>query len=76
MTFTASVTGCSTPNYLWYVFDGSNWIAQGTWTANNTFSWRPTTPGNYQVAYWVKQQGSTPANGITDAVGSVARTVR
>ena len=67
MTFTASVTGCSTPSYWWWAFDGTNWLPQGTWTASNTFTWTPTTATPFYVAYWVKQQGTTPAAGY-DAV--------
>jgi uncharacterized protein YkwD len=76
MTFTATVSGCTTPNYVWFVWDPVNgWIAQGTWTASNTFSWTPRTPGTYQVAYWATQPGGTPANGVTDTSFSLGRTV-
>jgi uncharacterized protein YkwD len=76
MTFTATVTGCTSPTYLWYVWDATNgWIPQGTWTASNTFAWTPRTPGSYQVAYWATQAGGLPANGFTDTSFAIGRTV-
>jgi hypothetical protein len=34
-------------------------VAQ-TWSASNTFSWRPTVAGaNYRVAVWVRNASST-----------------
>ena len=68
VVFTASVTGCSLANYQWYVFNGTTWLVQGTWSASNTFPWTPTTPGgNYLVGFTARQQGSTPANGQYDS---------
>jgi len=68
VTFTATVSGCTTPNYLWYLNDGVNWLTQGTWSGTNTFTWKPATAGNYSVAFTSKQAGTTPVNGQYDTV--------
>jgi hypothetical protein len=75
MNFTASVSGCSNPQYHWWVYDGSAWNPQGTWSNSSTFSWTPTAGGSYQVAFWAKQTGSNPANGVFETSSSVNRTV-
>ena len=78
VTFTASVSGCSVPNYQWYLFNGTTWLVQGNWSASNTFQWTPTTPQpNYYIGFAARQQGSTPANGQYDSfINSAVITVR
>ena len=68
VTFTATVTGCSAPNYQWWLFDGVNWLAQAGFSPLNTFPWTPTAAGTYAVAFTARQQGSTAANGQYDTV--------
>jgi hypothetical protein len=51
---------------MWWVFNGTIWQQMTQWVSASTFNWTPTTPGNYYVGYWVKNQGSTPANGSFD----------
>lgn len=60
VTLTANVSGCSTPEYRWYVRSpgSTSWtLAQdyGPGGATYTFS---TVPGTYDVQVWVRQSGS------------------
>jgi hypothetical protein len=61
ITFTAAPTGGVAPHqYWWWVYDGSSWIANGSWTTSRTFTWQPATANaNYRVAVWVRSAGST-----------------
>src|SRR5439155_558762 len=74
--FTATVSACLNPEYLWWLFNGASWIPQGNWSPTNTFNWTPATPGNaYQVGYWARQQGTAGSNGSFDVATAVSRTV-
>lgn len=61
VTFTATSTMCSQPQYLFYIQSPS-----GVWTVvqnydGPTFVWNTTglAPGTYNVDVWVKQNGSS-----------------
>jgi len=61
VTWTATPAGGAAPyQYLWWVFDGVNWTAAGSWTAANTFAWTPAFPNSdYAVDVWVKSAGNS-----------------
>ena len=64
ITFMAtSVTGCSNPEYRWWVRDtAGHWaMVQDYPVPGNTFSWPNGSlpPGNFLVGVWVRQSGST-----------------
>jgi hypothetical protein len=77
-TFTAGATCSGTPIYKWWVGRVSqggaiDWVQMSQYTTNNTFAWTPSTPGTYQVAFWVQNQGG--ADWQIDTVGLASRTV-
>jgi hypothetical protein len=75
--FTASATCGGTPQYLWWLSaNGGNWAQQGSYSTNNTFTWDTTSValGNYQVAFWVENQGG-PADSKDTGIGSPVLTV-
>jgi uncharacterized protein YkwD len=75
VNFTAAATCGGTPNYIWWVYNGSTWTQLTQWTATNTSSWTPTAAGTYQFGFWVKTAGTTPANGSFDLARTVTFTV-
>ena len=80
MLFTGSATCPGTANYSWWVGrdqGGGNvsWQQVTQFQAGNTYNWTPTQAGTYYVGFWVKNAGSTPANGSYDASITLIRTV-
>jgi hypothetical protein len=52
--------GGASPQYKWFVFDGSNWTITQHWSTQSTFTWRPLTPNTrYRVSVWVRSATST-----------------
>jgi hypothetical protein len=43
----------------WWVLRGGVWYVAQDWDGINSFTWRPTAPGNYVVAVWVRNAGVT-----------------
>jgi hypothetical protein len=60
VTWTATTAGGVAPySYQFWVFDGVSWTVGQSWSASNTFRWRPPFPGSYTVQVWVRSAGST-----------------
>jgi len=61
ITWSATPTGGIGPHqYKWLVYENARWVANGTWTASNTFAWAPTIADpNYRVGVWVRSAGNT-----------------
>jgi hypothetical protein len=58
VTFSATATGGEAPHqFKWWVYDGSTWTPLQNWSTSATFTWRPTSPGSYIVAVWVRNNG-------------------
>ncbi len=60
VTFTATATGCTTPEFKFFLQPpGGSWTAQTAFGAN-TWAWTTTGlgPGSYGVAVWARQTGS------------------
>jgi hypothetical protein len=58
VTFTATATGGEAPHeFKWWVYDGSTWTPLQNWNTSASFTWRPTSPGSYIVAVWVRNNG-------------------
>jgi hypothetical protein len=56
---TATGTGGTGPYaYQFWVFDGSSWSVGQAWSASNTFTWTPLTPGSYTFQIWIRNAGS------------------
>jgi hypothetical protein len=63
ITFTAAATGGTAPyQFKWWVQIGGVWTMVQNWSTSASFTWQPTTPGNYSVAVWARNAGV-----ITDA---------
>ncbi len=74
VSFSAVASGGTAPyQFKWWVFDGSAWRIGQDWSTNATFNWLPTTPGDYQVAVWGRNNGVT-AN-ASQALAQVAYTI-
>ncbi len=79
ITWTATPAGGVAPHqYQWWIYNGA-WTAATSWTASNTFAWRPTTANaNYRIAVWVRSAGSTGSYETTAekyfAIASTAAT--
>jgi hypothetical protein len=60
ITWSAAPTGGAAPHqYKWWVFDGSAWVASGSWTTSSTFNWTPARANaNYMVAAWARSAGN------------------
>jgi hypothetical protein len=62
VTLTATSTGCSSPEYRWWVRDPSGrWATVQNYPASGTFSWSTSSlaPGTYQLGVWARQSGSS-----------------
>ena len=58
MTFSAVASGGLAPyQFKWWVLEGSTWKVGQDWGTSATFSWRPTTAGDYMVAVWARNKG-------------------
>jgi len=62
VTWTATASGGVGPyTYEFWLFNGTTWrIARG-WSASNSWTWQPATPGTYAVQVWARNAGSTKA---------------
>ena len=63
VTFTATATGCATPEFKFFLQPpGASWTAQTAFGAN-TWAWNTTglAPGIYGVGVWARQSGSGAA---------------
>jgi hypothetical protein len=50
VVFTGQASGAATPEFKWWVFDGTAWIVAQEWSANNRLIWTPELANqNYQV---------------------------
>ena len=58
--WTAGATGGVAPySYMWWLYDGSAWIALSGWTSSATYTWAPAAAGvAYQIGVWVKSAGA------------------
>jgi hypothetical protein len=64
ITFTASSTGCTTPQYqFWLLAPGGSWTVEQPYSPSASWPWNTTglAPGNYWVGVWARQAGSTNA---------------
>jgi hypothetical protein len=60
ITWVASATGGTSPQYKWFVYDGANWTMAANWSGANTFHWTPTAANaNYRIAVWARTGTST-----------------
>lgn len=63
VTFTASSSGCASPQYKYYVqFPNGTWILARDW-GGSVYPWQtPTSPaGTYNIIVWARNTGSTAA---------------
>lgn len=71
--FTATGGGCSTPQYaFWVKAPGGSWRLAQAYGSSATFSWNTAglAAGTYQVAVWVREQGSGTATYDAGAGGT------
>ena len=64
VTFTASSSGCSSPQYqFWLLAPGGTWTVERPYGPSTSWAWNTTGlgAGNYQVGVWARQTGSTSA---------------
>jgi len=82
--FTASSTGCPSPEYaFWVLAPGGSWTLKQPYSATATFNWNTSGlgSGTYQVAVWVRQIGSgtatyeAGAGGAYTLIGCTASTL-
>jgi hypothetical protein len=66
ITLTAAASGVPNPVYRFWVWSGVTWSLLRDWGAS-TASWTPTTPGNYQLAAWVKSSGTAGDDPVATA---------
>jgi hypothetical protein len=62
VTFTASSTGCTSPQYeFWLLAPGGSWTVKQGYSAMTTWSWNSSglAQGTYQVGVWARQGAST-----------------
>jgi hypothetical protein len=54
--WTASATGCATPQFRFMVWNGTSWTLGQEWSTSPTFSWNTTglAAGNYIVLAWAR----------------------
>jgi hypothetical protein len=66
VTFTGSASGCSTPNYqFWILAPGSSsWTVAQPYSTTATFNWTTTgkVAGAYHFSVWVRDSGSPGTN--------------
>lgn len=81
ITWTCSASGNNNLTYQFYIRPtGGTWKSQGAYSTTNTLIWQPTMDGSYQVAVWVKAEGSSNnydvklivEYAVTAAMGNVA----
>jgi hypothetical protein len=64
ITFNASSSGCTSPQYqFWLLAPGGSWAVQQAYGPSASWAWNTTgrVAGNYQVGVWARQTGSTSA---------------
>lgn len=62
ITNTVTVTGGVAPySYRFLFFYGGYWHGGQPYSASNSWTWTPTSAGNYTTQVWVKSAGSTAA---------------
>jgi hypothetical protein len=72
--FAATANGGSAPyQFKWWVNDGSSWRVAQDWGTGNTFSWVPPAAGDYIVAVWARNSGST--GNQSDALAQVSYSI-
>jgi hypothetical protein len=73
ITWSATVSGGSSPEYKWFVHDGSAWTMVRDWTPSSTFVWTPAVSApNYRVSVWARSSGSTEVyEALTEAYFAV-----
>jgi hypothetical protein len=62
ITFNATSTGCSAPQYqFWLLAPGGGWVVKQAYGGGASWAWNTTglAAGNYQVGVWAKQTGSS-----------------
>jgi hypothetical protein len=58
VTFNTTVAGGLGPHqFKWWVFSNGDWSIAQEWSNSSTLAWRPTRPGSYIVAVWVRNAG-------------------
>jgi hypothetical protein len=76
VTFTASAN-CAGAQYRWWVGKIVNgtpqWTPATAYGPSNLFTWTPTSPGTYFIAFWVQRTGG--GEWTYDAVDQIQRTV-
>jgi hypothetical protein len=66
--FTASASGARSPEFKWWLFDGTTWAIAQEWSTSDKFSWTPATANpNYQVLVRVRDasNASVESNGAS-----------
>ncbi len=60
VTWTATATGGSSPQFKWQLFDGATWSTVRDWNSSSTFEWTPSfASANYRMSVWARSGGST-----------------
>jgi hypothetical protein len=62
VTLTATSTGCTNPEYRWWVRDpAGHWATVQNYPGSGTFSWSTSSlaAGTYQLGVWARQSGSS-----------------
>jgi hypothetical protein len=60
VTWSATAAGGIAPyTYEFWLFNGKTWTLAQDWSAANTWTWTPSTPGTYSIQVWVRNAGST-----------------
>ena len=59
VAWTASASGCGSPEYIFYLFDGA-WSVAQSWSTNATFNWSTTglAAGSYYIEVDVRNGSS------------------
>ncbi|MGL4109957.1 triple tyrosine motif-containing protein, partial [Clostridium sp. LP20] len=58
ITFTANATGGSSILYKFLVKDSTGWKTVKDYSTSNSFTWNPTTTGNYVISVYTKDVNS------------------
>lgn len=60
ITWSAITSGGASPQFKWFVHDGTAWTMVRDWSPSSTYVWTPSASApNYRVSVWARSGGST-----------------